>query len=46
MIYELLSTEGYTTEDFRKDSIVIAKKVGFKQLPNYPVYHLAFNDLI
>ncbi len=34
----------WTTEDFRLDSIAIAKKVGFEQLPDYPVYYRAFAD--
>ncbi|MEH7222322.1 GNAT family N-acetyltransferase [Bacillus sp. JJ1566] len=36
----------WTTESFRKDSIVIAKKVGFEQLENYPVYYIPFNEFI
>lgn len=36
----------WTTEDFRKDSITIAKKIGFKQLPNYSVYYIPFDELI
>jgi len=34
----------WTTEDFRKDSIAIANKVGFMQLPNYQVYYLPFDE--
>ncbi|WP_409300929.1 GNAT family N-acetyltransferase [Peribacillus sp. SCS-155] len=30
------------TEDFRKDSIAIARKIGFTQLPNYKLFHLPF----
>lgn len=37
-------TPHWTTESFRKDSIAIAGKLGFIQLPNYPVYFLAFED--
>ncbi|MFD0049995.1 GNAT family N-acetyltransferase [Actinomycetes bacterium NPDC127524] len=36
----------WTTEDFRKDSIAIAKSAGFIQLPNYPVYFLPFKELL
>jgi len=46
-IYKCLEIGGiphWTTEDFRKDSITIAKKVGFIQLPNYQVYYLPFNE--
>lgn len=46
-IQDCLSSDGnphWTTEDFRKDSIAIAKKMGFDQLPNYPVYYLPFNE--
>ena len=39
-------TPHWTTEYFRKDSIAIANKLCFKQLPNYPVYYLAFEDFI
>ncbi|WP_029192876.1 GNAT family N-acetyltransferase [Paenibacillus harenae] len=37
-------TPHWTTEHFRKDSIAIARKLGFKQLPNYPVYYLSFQE--
>jgi GNAT superfamily N-acetyltransferase len=37
-------TPHWTTEHFRKDSIAIARKLGFKQLPNYPVYYLEFQE--
>ncbi|MEH7379520.1 GNAT family N-acetyltransferase [Bacillus sp. JJ1533] len=36
----------WTTESFRKDSIVIAKKVGFEQLENYNVYYLPFKEFV
>ncbi|WP_419880639.1 GNAT family N-acetyltransferase [Peribacillus sp. B-H-3] len=36
----------WTTEDFRKDSIAIAKRAGFTQLPSYPVYFLPSNELL
>ncbi|NBI28092.1 GNAT family N-acetyltransferase [Chengkuizengella marina] len=36
----------WTTEHFRIDSIAIANKLGFKQLPNYPMYFLPFKDLV
>ncbi|WP_010677302.1 GNAT family N-acetyltransferase [Bacillus timonensis] len=39
-------TPHWTTESFRKDSIVIAKKVGFEQLDNYPVYYLPFEEFV
>ncbi|MDP5276610.1 GNAT family N-acetyltransferase [Chengkuizengella axinellae] len=39
-------TPHWTTEHFRKDSIAIANKLGFKQLPNYQVYYLPFEELI
>lgn len=39
-------TPHWTTESFRKDSIVIAKKVGFEQLESYPVYYLPFEKFI
>lgn len=32
----------WTTEDFRKDSIAIAKKMGFKELPKYKVLFIPF----
>jgi GNAT superfamily N-acetyltransferase len=35
----------WTTEDFRKYSIAIARKLGFQQLPSYPVYYAAFEDM-
>lgn len=34
----------WTTENFRQDSIAIAKKMGFKQLKEYPVYYIPFNE--
>lgn len=37
-------TPHWTTESFRKDSIAIAKKLGFEQLEHYPVYYLPFED--
>ncbi|WP_077620004.1 GNAT family N-acetyltransferase [Bacillus sinesaloumensis] len=39
-------TPHWTTESFRKDSIVIANKLGFKQLENYPVYYLPFKQFV
>ncbi|MEH7234587.1 GNAT family N-acetyltransferase [Bacillus sp. JJ1562] len=48
-IKECLSRGGnphWTTESFRKDSIVIAKKVGFEQLNHYPVYYLPFEKFV
>lgn len=39
-------TPHWTTEYFRKDSIAIANQLCFKQLLNYPVYYLAFEDFI
>ncbi|MEH7384651.1 GNAT family N-acetyltransferase [Bacillus sp. JJ1521] len=48
-IKECLSRGGnphWTTESFRKDSIVIAKKIGFEELKNYPVYYLPFDEFI
>ncbi|MCC3356364.1 GNAT family N-acetyltransferase [Bacillus sp. REN16] len=48
-IKECLSRGGnphWTTESFRKDSIVIARKMGFEQLENYPVYYLPFDEFI
>lgn len=39
-------TPHWTTENFRKDSVAIANKLGFEQLPNYTVYYLPFNDFI
>ncbi|WP_108670355.1 GNAT family N-acetyltransferase [Peribacillus acanthi] len=38
-------TPHWTTEHFRKDSIVIANKLGFEQLPNYKVFYLPFEEL-
>lgn len=35
----------WTTEKFRKDSIKIARKIGFNQLNNYVVYFVPFEDL-
>ncbi|WP_139993124.1 GNAT family N-acetyltransferase [Paenibacillus paridis] len=35
----------WTTEGFRKDSIAIARKLGFQQLPSYSVYYAAFEDM-
>jgi RimJ/RimL family protein N-acetyltransferase len=32
----------WTTEDFRRDSIAIAEKMGFIQLPKYNVYYIPF----
>jgi hypothetical protein len=32
----------WATEDFRKDSIAIAKKMGFKELPNYKIFFIPF----
>ncbi|MDQ8737854.1 GNAT family N-acetyltransferase [Paenibacillus sp. LHD-38] len=46
-IHQCIRTGGtphWTTESFRKDSIAIARKLGFKQRPNYPVYFLAFEN--
>ncbi|MDR4890348.1 GNAT family N-acetyltransferase [Fredinandcohnia sp. QZ13] len=48
-IKECLSRGGnphWTTESFRKDSIAIAKKVGFEQLDHYPVYYLLFDQFV
>ncbi|MCH1625941.1 GNAT family N-acetyltransferase [Ferdinandcohnia quinoae] len=39
-------TPHWTTEDFRKDSVAIAKKVGFEQLENYPVFYLPFKEFV
>ncbi|MFS0863087.1 GNAT family N-acetyltransferase [Fredinandcohnia sp. 179-A 10B2 NHS] len=39
-------TPHWTTEAFRRDSVAIAKKIGFEQLPNYTVYYLPFNDFV
>lgn len=36
----------WTTEDFRLDSIAIARKLAFKQLSSYSVYYLAFADFV
>ncbi|WP_236345726.1 GNAT family N-acetyltransferase [Paenibacillus plantiphilus] len=36
----------WTTESFRLDSIAIANKLGFEQLPNYPVYYHSFEELL
>ncbi|MFD2443610.1 GNAT family N-acetyltransferase [Bacillus sp. CGMCC 1.16607] len=36
----------WTTEDFRKDSIAIANKLGFKQLPNYSMLYIPFKEWI
>lgn len=36
----------WTTEDFRLDSIAIARKLGFEQLPNYYVYYLDFSEFV
>ena len=36
----------WTTESFRKDSIAIAKKLGFEQIEHYPVYYLPFEEFI
>jgi RimJ/RimL family protein N-acetyltransferase len=33
----------WVTEDFRMDSIAIAKKMGFKELPKYVVYFIPFD---
>lgn len=32
----------WATEDFRKDSIAIAQKLGFKELPKYVLYYIPF----
>ncbi|WP_078547601.1 GNAT family N-acetyltransferase [Litchfieldia alkalitelluris] len=48
-IIECLAKNGtprWTTEYFRKDSISIANKLGFKQLPNYDVYYLEFQQFL
>ncbi|WP_442599598.1 GNAT family N-acetyltransferase [Neobacillus sp. D3-1R] len=39
-------TPHWTTESFRMDSIAIAKKIGFKQLPNYKVFYLPFEGWV
>ncbi|MBD2869336.1 GNAT family N-acetyltransferase [Paenibacillus arenilitoris] len=39
-------TPHWTTEQFRKDSIAIARKLGFRQLAGYPVYYLGFHDFV
>ncbi|WP_099360811.1 GNAT family N-acetyltransferase [Fredinandcohnia onubensis] len=39
-------TPHWTTESFRKDSIAIAKKLGFEQLEHYPVYYLPFEKFL
>lgn len=39
-------TPHWTTESFRRDSIVIAKKLGFEQLDNYTVYYLPFEEFV
>ncbi|MNZ97016.1 GNAT acetyltransferase [compost metagenome] len=47
-IYRCLGKGGtphWTTESFRSDSISVARKVGFKQLPAYTVYYLAYSEL-
>jgi RimJ/RimL family protein N-acetyltransferase len=44
-IRECIEMEGnphWTTEIFRKDSIAIAKKLGFIELPSYKVYYIPF----
>jgi hypothetical protein len=44
-IFECIENEWnphWTTEDFRKDSIAIANKLGFKQLSNYQVFYIPF----
>lgn len=37
-------TPYWKTENFRKDSIAIANKLGFRQLNNYYVFYLPFNQ--
>jgi RimJ/RimL family protein N-acetyltransferase len=37
-------TPHWTTEEFRKDSVAIAEKLGFMTLPLYSVYYIPFRD--
>jgi RimJ/RimL family protein N-acetyltransferase len=39
-------TPHWTTEDFRKDSIAIAEKMGFIQLSHYKVYYIPFEEWV
>jgi RimJ/RimL family protein N-acetyltransferase len=39
-------TPHWTTEDFRKDSIAIAEKMGFIQQPHYKVHYIPFEEWV